>query len=383
MRNVTSTFSHHFTFFVLHYAVSSLYSYLAHIYSPAFLCFFFLCDIFQAFSRSLYYQKWNLHTSPTLCKSTSTPLWIQDNDGMVNMFRALEATGLRGFLGCPSVLYEQELEQFFDRAMVQDGIITCAVSRKYVEISESRVSMTFRVVRTNQYNQDLGLIHSTNGNHLESPNEGSSIDHQVTIHLHAQNITMFPTNETWYFASQMLVSSSGGLILILTAQSTRNEFRIHTVEDIFEKDQGASAVDDVDHIIAQIISETAEMDTEEEVKATDEQLATIRSEMLDFRAQVQENHLNLSTQLGFLVDYINRGGDAKKGEGGNSRPQPLPDDQSKPSGDSGSSGSGGDGSSQRRDMGGSSKKRHSSSSGGVHHSSGGGGPVGPITRDAE
>ncbi|KZV16801.1 hypothetical protein F511_11727 [Dorcoceras hygrometricum] len=62
-----------------------------------------------------------------------------------------------------------------------------------------RVSMTLRVVRTNQYNQDLGLIHSTNGNHLESPNEGSSIDHQVTIHLHAQNIIMFPTNETWSF----------------------------------------------------------------------------------------------------------------------------------------------------------------------------------------
>ncbi|KZV29779.1 hypothetical protein F511_33521 [Dorcoceras hygrometricum] len=82
--------------------------------------------------------------------------------------------------------------------------------------------------KTNQYNQDLGLIHSTNGNHLESPNEGSSIDHQVTIHLHAQNITMFPTNETWYFASQMLVSNSGGLILILTAQSTRNVFRIHS-----------------------------------------------------------------------------------------------------------------------------------------------------------
>ncbi|KZV37566.1 Phytoene desaturase [Dorcoceras hygrometricum] len=66
--------------------------------------------------------------------------------------------------------------------------------------------------KTNQYNPDLGLIHSTNGNHSESPNEGSSIDHQVTIYLHAQNITMYPTNETWYFASQILVSSSGGLI---------------------------------------------------------------------------------------------------------------------------------------------------------------------------
>ncbi|KZV21105.1 Tau class glutathione S-transferase [Dorcoceras hygrometricum] len=94
--------------------------------------------------------------------------------------------------------------------------------------SVTRVSMVFRVVRTNQYNQDLGLIHSTNGNHLESPNEGGSIDHQVTIHLHAQNITMFPTDETRYFTSQILVSSSGGLILILTAQSTRNEFRIHS-----------------------------------------------------------------------------------------------------------------------------------------------------------
>ncbi|KZV15742.1 hypothetical protein F511_08938 [Dorcoceras hygrometricum] len=82
--------------------------------------------------------------------------------------------------------------------------------------------------KTNQYNQDLGHIHSTNGNHLESPNEGSSIDHQVTIYLHAQNITMFPTNETRYFASQILVSISGGLILILTAQSTRNVFRMHS-----------------------------------------------------------------------------------------------------------------------------------------------------------
>ncbi|KZV30918.1 hypothetical protein F511_31349 [Dorcoceras hygrometricum] len=113
--------------------------------------------------------------------------------------------------------------------VAKDPIATHTSWRSNSDIaSVTRVSMPFRVVRTNQYNQDLGLIHSTNGNHLESPNEGSSIDHQVTIHLHAQNITMFPTNETWYFASQILVSSSGGLILVLTAQSTRNVFRIHS-----------------------------------------------------------------------------------------------------------------------------------------------------------
>ncbi|KZV14678.1 hypothetical protein F511_40250 [Dorcoceras hygrometricum] len=72
-------------------------------------------------------------------------LGIQDNEGMVQMFRALEATGLRGFLGCPSVLYEQELEQFFDTAMVQDGDVTCAVSGKYVAISETRFAGVFNL----------------------------------------------------------------------------------------------------------------------------------------------------------------------------------------------------------------------------------------------
>ncbi|KZV33471.1 nuclear poly(A) polymerase 1-like [Dorcoceras hygrometricum] len=67
----------------------------------------------------------------------------------------------------------------------------------------------------------------------------------------------------------------------------------------------------------------------------DGQVAAIRSEFFDFRSKEEENHLNLSTQLGFLVDYINRGGDAKKGEGGSSHPQPPPDDQSRPSGGSG------------------------------------------------
>ncbi|KZV26501.1 pentatricopeptide repeat-containing protein [Dorcoceras hygrometricum] len=66
--------------------------------------------------------------------------------------------------------------------------------------------------KTNQYNQDLGLIHSTNGNHLESPNEGSSIDHQVTIYLHAQSITMFPTNET---RDDVSVTQGELLVLVL------------------------------------------------------------------------------------------------------------------------------------------------------------------------
>ncbi|KZV31995.1 splicing factor 3B subunit 1-like [Dorcoceras hygrometricum] len=58
-------------------------------------------------------------------------LGIPDNEGMVMMFRALVSTGLSGFLGCLSVLYEQELEQFFDTASVKDNEIICAVQGKF------------------------------------------------------------------------------------------------------------------------------------------------------------------------------------------------------------------------------------------------------------
>ncbi|KZV37661.1 hypothetical protein F511_30366 [Dorcoceras hygrometricum] len=83
----------------------------------------------------------------------------------------------------------------------------------------------------------------------------------------------------------------------------------------------------------------------------DERLATLRSEKLDFRAQTQENYDNISSQLGELFAYINRGND-KKGEGSSSRrPQPPPDDQNRPSGGNANRGGGGGGSggSGRRD----------------------------------
>ncbi|KZV30379.1 structural maintenance of chromosomes protein 3 [Dorcoceras hygrometricum] len=98
-------------------------------------------------------------------------------------------------------------------------------------------------------------------------------------------------------------------------------------------------------VLAHGASVTADlMEVRKEVKALDAkvtyldgQVAAIRSELFDFQAKVAENYLNLSTQLGDLIDYI-RGGDAKKGEGSSSRPQPPPDDQGSGSGGGGSGG---------------------------------------------
>ncbi|KZV48405.1 hypothetical protein F511_17114 [Dorcoceras hygrometricum] len=104
--------------------------------------------------------------------SFESVLGISDNDGMVNMFKALESTRLRGFLGCPSVLYEQELAQFFDTALVQDNDITCVISGKYVAISEDRFSGVFNL-----------------------PTEGLTDLSEVPNHLVLQERTMFSKSE--------------------------------------------------------------------------------------------------------------------------------------------------------------------------------------------
>ncbi|KZV28988.1 hypothetical protein F511_44044 [Dorcoceras hygrometricum] len=70
---------------------------------------------------------------------------IPDNEGMQNMFKALESSGLRGFLGCKSVLYEPELEHFFDTALIHGGDITGVILGKYFSISPSRFAGVFEL----------------------------------------------------------------------------------------------------------------------------------------------------------------------------------------------------------------------------------------------
>ncbi|KZT76964.1 flavonoid 3',5'-methyltransferase-like [Dorcoceras hygrometricum] len=70
-------------------------------------------------------------------------LMIHDNEGMLNMFKALEVSGLRQFLGCESTLYEAELGHFFETALLQDEDITCAISGKFITISPSLFTTVF------------------------------------------------------------------------------------------------------------------------------------------------------------------------------------------------------------------------------------------------
>ncbi|KZV50766.1 hypothetical protein F511_27968 [Dorcoceras hygrometricum] len=106
-------------------------------------------------------------------------------------------------------------------------------------------------------------------------------------------------------------------------------------------------------------------------KNFDDKLADIRNELLEFRVETQGQLASLGTHLAELIAFLTKGSDDKKGEGISSRPQPPPENQSRPSGGNGGSGNRAEeqsryrgGSRSRGDRSGSSKRRYSSSGGG-------------------
>ncbi|KZV16759.1 hypothetical protein F511_41491 [Dorcoceras hygrometricum] len=68
-----------------------------------------------------------------------------DNSEMVAMFEALVASGLNGFLGCMSDIFESALIEFYHNASLQDDKIFSTIQGKLVEISEEIFARNFQL----------------------------------------------------------------------------------------------------------------------------------------------------------------------------------------------------------------------------------------------
>ncbi|KZV51884.1 hypothetical protein F511_13568 [Dorcoceras hygrometricum] len=68
-----------------------------------------------------------------------------ENEGMVAMFEALISSGLSGFLGCSSPIFETALVEFFHNASVRDGVVVSTIQGKPVAISEELFASTFEL----------------------------------------------------------------------------------------------------------------------------------------------------------------------------------------------------------------------------------------------
>ncbi|KZV39166.1 hypothetical protein F511_12998 [Dorcoceras hygrometricum] len=70
---------------------------------------------------------------------------VMDNTGIVAMFESFVATGLKGFLGCPAVIHEAALLEFFQNGSVRDGLVVSTMNGMTVEISEQLFVETFEL----------------------------------------------------------------------------------------------------------------------------------------------------------------------------------------------------------------------------------------------
>ncbi|KZV36703.1 dystroglycan-like [Dorcoceras hygrometricum] len=68
-----------------------------------------------------------------------------ENPGIVSVLNALMASGLEGFLGCPAVIYESELVDFFTNGSVRDGLVVSIVNGVPVEFSERLFAEIFEL----------------------------------------------------------------------------------------------------------------------------------------------------------------------------------------------------------------------------------------------
>ncbi|KZV25072.1 hypothetical protein F511_03562 [Dorcoceras hygrometricum] len=68
-----------------------------------------------------------------------------DDAGLVAVFEYFVVTGLKGFLGCPTVYYEDALMEFSENGLVRDGMIVSTIQGISVEISEEVFAAAFEL----------------------------------------------------------------------------------------------------------------------------------------------------------------------------------------------------------------------------------------------
>ncbi|KZV48352.1 U-box domain-containing protein 33-like [Dorcoceras hygrometricum] len=369
-----------------------------------------------------------------------------EHEGMVAMFESLLLSGLSGFLGCSSAIYEDDLVQFFHNASVGDGKVVSTVKWKPVAISKELFAGTFELplegltdlherekifgypyhgqlllANWNFYLNDNTMTlwpRSVNPSRLFA-NDGltalvvrgtvrelevdptdscgvfrrgldvkliSSNSSSSSIHPDPTASDSFSQRNPDTFLNSRSQSTSTGFrmllttddiplgietdvdqILMPTADVTPQDFTEHLAQlrasvnqiqiervqkrndDMTYRGLFANFRQEVQIQKASLSLEILEsrrklqsqqvslsQDMDDKLKGVQDQQAAVSHDLMEFRVQAQENYNTLTSQLSELVDHINRGGDAKKGEGSSSRGlQPPPDDRSRPgSGDS-------------------------------------------------
>ncbi|KZV41195.1 hypothetical protein F511_42870 [Dorcoceras hygrometricum] len=307
---------------------------------------------------------------------------MEDTD-LVQMFESHIATGLKNFLGCPTVFNEDALTEFFANSSVrEDGLVVSTVNGVSVEISEEVFAATFELpvegltdlsdVPKNLVFDARSLFSISKEQEqlycVESPESPPPIPQQQESSSSSSDSQMnfdtndFPLDDTTEAQTSLPAATDEAIddlraFLLQRIDDSNSAIlsKLHTLErglrdSMHDQDdnarklinsvcQDAHTIGDVQKIhlndvkkivLAQGVTAGADsLEIRKAINAVDAkilfldgQVATIRNEHLEFQARISADLLSLSTKIGDIVAYI-RSGDAKKGEGSSSR-RPLP-----------------------------------------------------------
>ncbi|KZV17416.1 hypothetical protein F511_09088 [Dorcoceras hygrometricum] len=220
-----------------------------------------------------------------------------DDEWIVAIFEALVASGLKGFLGCPAVIYEAALIEFFQHGSVRDGMVVSTIQGKTVEITEEVFAGTFEfpidgLTDLNEKEQDLELgdfkafpplkiLAEKNVNRYIAINDKISVEDvegvadesrvkktpmkkavckkrpatAVDEHISKKKSTRVGKDAK----SSAIVTVAQEAIPLQIVEPIRDD-SVPARADVVDKE--ISTADDVDHIIEQVIVETAQFETD-------------------------------------------------------------------------------------------------------------------------
>ncbi|KZV50752.1 dystroglycan-like [Dorcoceras hygrometricum] len=235
-----------------------------------------------------------------------------ENPGIVSVLNALMDSGLEGFLGCPTVIYESELIDFFNNGSVRDGLVVSTMNGVPVEFLKQLFAETFELPVD-------GLAD------LSDIPKDKIFDARSIVSLSGEPVSLSGRKGQMKIEYRLLcdimaksISVKAGSFNALTLRSSHKQLSTGIVTTV---------LDVVD--IRRVVKETHQ-ELIAKINSLDEQVAATRNDLLEFSAQAQQSLNVITTQLSELVAYINRGGDNKKGEsssrGPQSQSQPPPSD---------------------------------------------------------
>ncbi|KZV55570.1 hypothetical protein F511_12676 [Dorcoceras hygrometricum] len=199
-------------------------------------------------------------------KSPKTDYFQQIN---LNYISGLISTRLRGFLGCPSALYEDELVSFFAHNLVRENAVISCVQGKFVEISKELFAGSFELpteglTSIDEVPKDLiydaRSVFSTSGEPTSCKKKEMKIEFRLLNDILAKSVSVkinwskilfdilkdtVTPKQAKGFATQICILLKGAPDLTLGEAKTFPPLKILTIETVVAKRRPARAAEPV------------------------------------------------------------------------------------------------------------------------------------------